>query len=52
VIAPVAGQLTARTSPRLPTVLGALLASGALFLLLDLTPYHFMYQFVKRNCVF
>jgi EmrB/QacA subfamily drug resistance transporter len=38
VIAPFAGQLTARTSPRLPTVLGALLASGALFLLLDLSP--------------
>jgi len=38
VIAPIAGQLTARTSPRLPTVLGAGLSSGALFLLLDLTP--------------
>ena len=37
-IAPVAGQLTARTTPRLPTVLGAGLSSGALFLPLDLTP--------------
>jgi EmrB/QacA subfamily drug resistance transporter len=36
--APLAGQITAWTSPRLPTVLGALIASGALFLLTNLSP--------------
>ena len=36
--APFAGQLTARTTPRLPTVLGTLIAAGALFLLTDLSP--------------
>jgi EmrB/QacA subfamily drug resistance transporter len=37
-IAPFAGMLTARLGPRLPIVLGALLASSALFLLMRLEP--------------
>jgi EmrB/QacA subfamily drug resistance transporter len=37
-IAPLAGMLTARLGPRLPIVLGALLAASALFLLLRLEP--------------
>jgi EmrB/QacA subfamily drug resistance transporter len=36
--APLAGQITARTTPRLPTVLGTLMAASALFLLTDLSP--------------
>src|SRR5260370_20176094 len=37
-IAPLAGMLTARLGPRLPIVLGGLLAASALFLLLRLAP--------------
>ena len=37
-IAPLAGLLTARLGPRLPTVMGALMAASALFLLLRLAP--------------
>jgi DHA2 family methylenomycin A resistance protein-like MFS transporter len=37
-VAPFAGRLTARLGPRLPIVLGALLASSGLFLLLRLAP--------------
>jgi DHA2 family methylenomycin A resistance protein-like MFS transporter len=37
-IAPLAGLLTARLGPRLPTVLGALLAGGALLLVLRIEP--------------
>jgi predicted MFS family arabinose efflux permease len=38
VIAPLAGLLTARLGPRLPIVLGGLLAASALFLLLSIAP--------------
>jgi DHA2 family methylenomycin A resistance protein-like MFS transporter len=38
VIAPLAGLLTARLGPRLPIVLGGLLAASALFLLLSIEP--------------
>jgi DHA2 family methylenomycin A resistance protein-like MFS transporter len=38
VISPLAGMLTARQGPRLPIVLGALLAALALFLLLSIEP--------------
>jgi EmrB/QacA subfamily drug resistance transporter len=38
VISPLAGMLTARLGPRLPIVLGALLAALALFLLLSIEP--------------
>src|SRR5215470_2484157 len=37
-IAPVAGLLTARLGPRVPIVLGALLAASAMFLLLSIAP--------------
>ena len=37
-VAPLAGRLTARLGPRLPMVLGALLAASALFLLIGLAP--------------
>ncbi|MDQ6661765.1 MAG: MFS transporter [Chloroflexota bacterium] len=37
-IAPFSGRLTARLGPRLPIILGALLASGGLFLLAGLQP--------------
>jgi EmrB/QacA subfamily drug resistance transporter len=38
VVSPLAGMLTARLGPRLPIVLGALLAALALFLLLSIEP--------------
>jgi|GEM_PF-82642 len=38
VVSPFAGRLTARLGPRLPIVLGAVLASGGLFLLMLLEP--------------
>lgn len=38
VSAPIAGRLAARTSPRLPIVLGTLLSAGGMFLLMDLQP--------------
>lgn len=37
-VAPIAGQITARFGPRLPTVVGSLLTAGGLFLLIDLSP--------------